>query len=384
MLRDESIGLRAYLSESSGIGGTLKDEPDDFLVEEITPDGTILEIGKSISFESTPGDYTCFTVEKKNWDTMRAAKEIGRRCSLSHTRINFAGTKDRRAISAQRMSAWKIPVEKLEKVSIKDITIRDFSQSAEPISLGTLKGNRFTVTLKGVSNGADKEAQKIVSELGGKTPNFYGSQRFGIRYDNHIIGKLLLMGDIKGATLEHICGVGEPGDEPEEATNARNSLKETMDFKAAFNSFPNYLGFEKSVINHLARVPTDFAGALREVPKKLRWMFIHAYQGYVFNRALSEHIKSGDVPESLPLAGYAIDLDPITARLLEEDGIKPENFKLPSMPELAMEGVKRDCLVEFSGFEILDFNEADSNLRMKFSLPTGAYATMLLREIMKN
>jgi len=397
--RPESvIGLRIYLSKTKGIGGALKGEPEDFIVEEITPGGIILEVGKSQEFPQGSGDYTHFTLEKKNWDTMRAVKEVARACHVSHTRIKFAGTKDRRCISAQRMSMWKVPAETLRKVKIKDITLRDFCLSDEPVNLGESNGNRFTVNINGVENGADEKTGKIIKELNGSIPNFFGAQRFGLRLNNHVVGKYILKGQFKEAVMSNLC---DTGGEPEEATRAREELRATEDFKTAFHTFPDYLGFEKSVLNHLIQKPTDFVGALRVVPKKLRLMFVHSYQGYIFNEALSEYIEKGErregreatlrtgsldanlVPKELPMVGYDIELDDVTKKILEREGMKKEDFKIPSMPEMGMKGEMRDAFVEFKGFEIVGFNEEEANLRVRFSLPPGAYATMLLRELIK-
>ncbi len=381
MSSEERVGLRAYLSKIKGIGGAIKREPEDFLVEEVTPDGIVLGIGGSQRFEDEPGDYTHFTLEKNNWDTMRAVKAIARACGVSHKRLKYAGTKDRRSISAQRVSAWKVPKEKLEKLRIKDIMLRDFSTSDSPVNLGTLSGNRFTIVIREVADDADKTVQKTVEQLGGRMPNFFGKQRFGMRLDNHIVGKHILKGRFKEAVMEFVAGTG---DEPENATGAREELKKTEDFKKAFETFPNYLGFEKSVLNHLVKTPTDFVGALRVLPKKLRKMFVHAYQGYVFNLALSECIEKGEIPEELPLVGYTTKPDSISARILEEEDMKTEEFKVTPMPEMSLEGETRATLQEFRGFEVADFNEKDSKITVRFMLPPGTYATMLLREIMKD
>jgi len=374
------IGVLGYLSKPDGIGGIIKEKPEDFIVEEITPEGIVLEVGKSQEFPIGSGDYTHFTLEKNNWDTMRALKAVARACKVSHTRIKFAGTKDRRSISAQRVSIWKIRPEVLEKVKIKDMILRDFSFSDEPVNLGSSLGNRFTITIKNVTEGADKRIEKIVKELGGKTPNFFGSQRFGIRLNNHTVGKHILKGEFRDAVLEYLCGTG---DEPEEATRAREELRKTEDFKAAFHSFPAYLGFEKSVLNHLTVKPTDFVGALRVVPKKLRLMFVNSYQGYIFNLALSEYIKEGKAPKELPMVGYIIELDEATKKVMKIEGVKTGDFKISSMPEMSLEGVAREAFVDFKDFEIRDFNEASHNIKVRFSLPPGAYATVLLRELMK-
>lgn len=380
MSADGEIGILTYLSKTKGIGGAIKENPADFLVEEITPKGVVLEIGRHQEFQDSEGEYTHFTLEKNNWDTIRALKTVARACNVSQKRLNFAGTKDRRAISTQRVSAWNVPRETLEKVSVKDLQLRDFSKASQPINLGDLIGNRFTAVIHGAPKDAEKAVKKIVEELDGKTPNFFGSQRFGLRLNNHKVGKLIIKGDFEGAMTSYLC---DTGGEPEKATRAREELRETKDFKKAFQEFPKYLGMEKSVLNHLSKTPNDYIGAMRVLPKKLRWLFIHAYQGYIFNLALSRYIESGKIPDELPQVGYTTKPDEVTTAVLEGEGMKPEEFKIKPMPEMSFEGASRKSLVEFKEFEILGFNETDSNITLRFVLPPGAYATVLLRELMK-
>jgi tRNA(Glu) U13 pseudouridine synthase TruD len=112
-------------------------------------------------------------------------------------------------------------------------------------------------------------------------------------------------------------------------------------------------------------------------------MFVHAYQGYIFNLALSEYMRRGERPEELPMAGHEISLDQITEGILKEEGMSKENFRSKSMPEMSMPGEMREAFVEFKDFGISDFNPVGGNITVRFSLPPGAYATVLLRELMK-
>ena len=54
---------------------------------------------------------------------------------------------------------------------------------------------------------------------------------------------------------------------------------------------PKHLGIESALLNYLIKNETDFGGALRKLPKKIRKLYIHAYQSYLFNKALSIYVK---------------------------------------------------------------------------------------------
>ena len=381
-MQEKQVGILRYLSDTEGIKGSIKQTPDDFIVCEITPEGTVLKPGKNETFEDKGGDYTHFTLEKRDWNTMRAVSEISKRVGVSRKRFKFAGTKDRKALTVQRVSAWKVSKENLEKVRLKDIELRDFSKSDEPVNLGCLQGNYFMINIDGVEEGL-KRTKSIVKELDGKVPNFFGLQRFGNRLNNHIVGRKLLKGSLEEAAMEFLCG-GRENEENENAREAREAFEKSRDVKGALNDFPNYLGYEKSVLNHLAVVPTDYAGALRRLPKKLRWMFVHAYQAYIFNHALSRHIKEGNAPEELPLVGSESAVDDTTAQILLDEDIKKEEFEIKPMPELSSKGEFRRSFITFKEFKAEDLNPATQKIRVSFKLGKGSYATSVLREFMKN
>ncbi|MEE8402182.1 MAG: tRNA pseudouridine(13) synthase TruD, partial [Candidatus Hydrothermarchaeaceae archaeon] len=337
--------------------------------------------------ENPDGEYTHFTLEKTNWETLRAIKELARSLRVSRKRFGFAGTKDRRAITRQRVAVWKVETDALKRVNIKDLKLSDFKKSDERVSLGDAKGNRFKITVRDVAIEGDmletllKEAVSQLERRG--VPNYFGYQRFGtIRPNTHLVGRELLRGDIKSATLAYLIN---PFDgEREDAYNARKTLEETMDFKRALELFPKRLGYERSMLDSLSKNPNDYAGALRRLPKKLRWLFIHAYQGYLFNRVLSRALEKGIEIETIPLFGYETvfsdgEQSDIEMAVIEEEGISLENFDITSMPELSMEGQYRDAFIKVRP----KFTVNEDGYTCEFDLPRGSYATVVLREFMK-
>ncbi|MFH0862964.1 MAG: tRNA pseudouridine(13) synthase TruD [Candidatus Altiarchaeota archaeon] len=378
--RDIYIGMAEYVSSTSGIGGTIKGEPGDFMVAEITPEGAVLGFDGDKPGDMSPGAYTHFTLVKENWDTMRALKEVAQRIGVSRDRFQFAGTKDKRAFTAQRVSAYKVPLERLRGVKIKDIVLKDFTYADENLGLGSLKGNRFTIKVRGVKPGAKDLIEATSAQLTSGFPNFYGHQRFGdVRPITHEVGKMMLVGDFEGAVLTYV-GKSFEGEGPD-TTALRDSLAESRDFQAALENFPTNLGYEKSLLNHLIQYPGDWQGALRTFPGGLQKMFIHAYQSHIFNRALSECIRRGLTVESLPLVGWDVEADDISARILEADGIRRENFKVAGMGELASKGEYRDA---YSVAEDFTYSLEGGDATFGFSLGKGSYATVLLREYMKD
>jgi tRNA pseudouridine13 synthase len=380
---DTILGMDHYLSDSPGIGGRLRETIEDFVVEEIARDFP----------EDPEGEYTHFTLEKRNWDTLRAIKSLARALRVSHKRFGFAGTKDKRAVTRQRVSVWRVGPEELEKVRIRDLSLSDYRKCTERINLGDAGGNRFSITIRDVEAGdlgeRLEETRRQLDDKG--VPNFFGYQRFGvIRPNTHLVGERILRGDLEGAVMEYI---GRPyQDEREDAYNARKLVEDTRDYRQALEVFPRRLNYERSMLDALAKNPNDYAGALRRLPKKLRWMLVHAFQSYIFNRTLSRMIEEGMEihGRDIPLVGYETRLEgpvgEIVGGVLEEMAMKTEDFKTPSMPELASPGGHRPAAMETN----LDYSILEDELHpgkekcvVVFDLRPGSYATVVLREVMK-
>ena len=148
---EAQIGMSGYYTDNPGLGGILKQEPEDFIVEEINEKGTIILLEGDDSIKDIQGDYAHFTLVKRNWDTIRAVKEVSKALWISQRRLGFAGTKDKRALTSQRVSVGKIGLDKLKNIRIKDITIKDIRYADDPIRLGDLWGNRFSIVLRHIN-----------------------------------------------------------------------------------------------------------------------------------------------------------------------------------------------------------------------------------------
>ncbi len=420
---EKFVGMEVYFTKSKGFGGVLKRNPEDFIVEEIP-----IEIPRK-----EDGPFLAMKIRAKNWETFRLFNEMAKRLGLRTSQIRFAGTKDKRAITTQ----WiVVPIRNeeyvLRKISrIRNLEVLEYYHTDHMLTLGELQGNRFEITIREVSEDAEEIFYSVKSELdsiGGRFPNFYGIQRFGtVRPITHVVGRLLIEGKYEEALLE-LIGHPFPG-ESEEVVEARKYLYETRDYEGAYRRFPERVGFEKKMLEHLVRHPGDFVGAFRSLPKALRLIYIYAYQSYLFNRILSERIRR-ELPISEPIEGDIIIplVRPITTELsrgiyvdkwnlekarkkvkegkafvtglvpgtsakiargvpgeierkiLEEEGVSPKDFVVPKLPELTSDGTRRALSVPVKW---LGWSFPPGCVKMSFELYKGCYATCLLREFMK-
>jgi len=148
----------------------IKNKAEDFCVEEIMD----LKKGK--------GKYVYFILKKKNWNTMDAINKIGRRLNISSKRFGFAGLKDKKAITEQYVSVKGANEEELRELKIKDIEIKIVGRGKEKIRLGSLKGNKFKIRVKG-------KIRKVKWII-----NYFGEQRFGT--ETYKLGREILKGKV--------------------------------------------------------------------------------------------------------------------------------------------------------------------------------------------
>ena len=93
---ESACGIEHYASDVDGVGGRLRDHPEDFQVRE-------RERFDAEPIDADPGDYPWLVcrVSLSNRDTNDFARALANGCSISRERIAWAGTKDKRAVTTQ-------------------------------------------------------------------------------------------------------------------------------------------------------------------------------------------------------------------------------------------------------------------------------------------
>ncbi len=427
--QDQALGMEYYITDAAGCGGMLRRTPEDFLVEEVYED---------LSYEG--GRYLVLEVEKKNWDTHHLIREMSRQLRISQKRFGWAGTKDKRAVTSQRISIMNLEESELQRITLPDLKIRVLGRTNRAVGLGDLLGNRFRVKIRGLTcPNPEKDMAAITEQIGNQkgVPNFFGVQRFGdTRPVTHKVGEAIVRGNIEEAVFIYLA-MPYPG-EMERTRIARQKLWESRNIAESLKSYPDYLRFEVAMLNYLVMHPGDYAGSFSVLSPNLRRLFVHAYQSYLFNKILSRRIASGlslaeaaegdvvcfargDLPDvsrlqavtkenleavnrlmergrayvTLPLIGYDSSLakgaeGEIETSILMEENIGPEDFRVSACsvsgysvsacPDLGSRGARRAALLKVSPKIAIKGNSAE----LEFFLPSGSYATVVLREYMKS
>ncbi len=399
-----------FYTKTPGIGGRIKQRIEDFVVEEMPLQNP--RKAKGCEQKENAGkcddEYIIFWLEKFNWDTNQILKLIAKKLHVSENRMRIAGTKDKRALTRQRVSLWDPDgemEERLRDVRIKDIKIYNISRGNR-LSLGELQGNMFDITVRDVSFSEDeirKMLEKIFEEMKKGIPNVFGPQRFGeTRPITSVVGKEMLKGNFENAVKTYLADYFEQ--EPDDAKKARRLLSENWNpegFKKSIETFPYRLKNERSMLFYLQEQPKDFVGALRRLPKRLRKMFLNAYQAEIWNRLADELFmesakskKGTENNTSIPLVGYDTELDddnPLHKKIigiLKRDKIRLADFAMKGIPELKCNGSERNFLLLPKNMKVVrisddEFNAGKKAVQISFYLPAGSYATVILKEVMK-
>ncbi len=429
-----SMGMEFYSTDISGTGGRIKKQYEGFIVEEITPTQETLSIRpwKEDTDYAVDGDrrkHIHFTVQKMGLTTMDVATILAAELKIPHHLVNYAGLKDKRAVTAQRMSVPSGALRYFDEMRLTNIMIGDLQYARKSLQIGELWGNRFTIRLEDMDVTC-QDALDSARTLGEHhLLNYFGVQRFGItRPSNFLVGKSLVMRDYEEAARAMLALTNEY--ESDELTEARQKLQDELHpTEKILDAFPQDMRHERVVIKYLISNPGEYEHAFARIEPRIQTFFIHSYQSFLFNRLLSKRVESS-IPIDRPNPGdFLIQLDEphagrdswqlVTERNLDESEqlVSAEEFgvacpvpgystKIPpsKQTEMLMDVLKEEG-VALSAFRFPKSRAQNSpgglhlasirakeltiecdaeSLVLRFKLRKGSYATIVLREIMRN
>ena len=413
------LNANTYVTSQKGIGGTIRNQYEDFYVEEIPeiiPDGE--------------GPNVYVWIEKLGRTTLDVVLDIARDLHISRKRMGFAGMKDKKARTRQWICIANMDSEEqFRQVENLDIYKTDFLnvvRGRKKLRMGQLKGNKFKILIRDlddIENSADT-ANEVLKELESTgVPNYFGWQRFGKpRNNTHLVGEALVENDLKKAVDRYI---GNPCEDEGEENQLARQAYDDGDLEKSLSLMGKGMRYEKMMVKQLIRdskkgdlTDKSYMNALHALPKPLQRMFVHAYQSYLFNEAVSNRVNMGinkyvegdiviDSEEQIvrdkspdefqelitnfeanptcPLYGTKVPFAEGEVGQMEKDiltkyNIKKEDFEVPKMPRLGSHGLRRAMR-----FQVWDAQATptDEGVLCEFSINKGSYATAVLREIMK-
>ena len=348
----------------------IKQQPEDFIVEELPlyePCGS--------------GTHTYLWIEKRGINTHDAVRRLAAVIGKRGADAGVGGLKDAVAVTRQWISFEHVKENRdaLAAYATPELKVLALTAHGNKLKMGHLRGNRFTITLRLADDMPDAdEARNALLErakfvcaqlkvLG--VPNYYGTQRFGRGEQNAALGRMLVRGDRDG-------------------------------FQRAFN---------------------ESHGAARPPDRKLRNLLVNAFQSELFNRVLALRLSemgrllpgdlaclhrngavfavntAEDAAREQPRAD-ALEISPsgplfgpqmpnptqrpleVEAQVLAESGVTASDFgrrEAESQP-----GARRSLRTVLMEDPLIE--SVSGGVLMKFALPSGSYASVVLREVLGN
>lgn len=400
----------AYLLDGPGVGGRLKLAPEDFIVHEIP------------SYEpSGAGEHLYLLVRKAGCSHGEAVRAIARATRCSERAIGFAGMKDKVAVTTQWFSVHTPHDAPAELKVAEGVEIIDASRHGNKLRRGHLRGNEFTIKLREVDPVYAPRVLRMLRLLASRgVPDYFGAQRFGYRANNHLLGWALLQRDWQ-ALLDEL--LGSRGSAFPDHQRERREQYDAGHYREAISAWGRRDRQERLALGQLAAGHSP-ERACRALGDRMLEFWVNAAQSAIFNRLLDQRIENGlldrlragdlawkhdsravfrvestdlntpeivgrlqrlEVSPSGPLWGAdmmraegdtAVEEQAALARF----GLTPDDFD-----SSRVRGARRAMRVPiFNPRAEGGFDDRGPYIEVAFALPRGAYATVVLREIMRN
>jgi tRNA pseudouridine13 synthase len=377
---------------------------DDFLVEELAD----LRLGL--------GSFALYRMEKKGWTTPDALAAVRRRWRIDLRRLSYGGLKDRHAHTIQYFSIYRGPARKLTH---SGVDVSYLGQSDQPFTSGQIRANRFRLVLRRLAADETIYALEQLPHVAAQgVPNYFDDQRFGsVAGGGPFLARALLLGNHEEA-LRLALTASYPQDRRAQKEEKRRLRQHWGDWQQCKEHLGR--GHARSLVDYLVHHPQDFRGALARLRPELRGLYLSAYQSHLWNRVLAgwleEHLPAeqlvhvrlllGGVPMhrslseetlarlqalTIPLPSakvqFAADdsVRPYFERVLREEELTLEHFRLKGFREMFFSRGERSGLCVPSNLEWQqtadDLHPGAAKLELRFDLPRGSYATLLIKRI---
>ncbi len=314
---------------------------EDFVVDEVP-----------LYPRSGEGEHYYVRVEKRGLTTPAMVRAVTRAAGVDERDVGYAGLKDKHAVTTQWLSLpskarppseWQLP---------DGIVVLEESRHSNKLRTGHLLGNRFRITLDTPDTGALEKASAISEALKSRgLYNYFGGQRFGRRGDG--LGQAL--GWLReGAKLHGL---------PRFLTKLYPSVIQAEVFNRYFSA-RRALGLDRLITGEVVRL--DGAGAMFSVEDAERE---------------APRLASSDIHLTGPIFGPKARPASADAAALEHASIAELGLSSEAQDKLARlaPGTRRDLIAPLTDLSLSW--AAVGRLEVEFSLPSGSYATEVIRQL---
>lgn len=381
----------------------IKQKPEDFVVREAWRFD-----------EARRGEHYVYLMDKQKLSTLEAVERIAKAVGAPTRDISFCGLKDKQGRTEQIVAIKGRRAE----MQAPDLRLKFLGRTKAPLSSANLTANRFVVTVRDLSI---EEAERVpasvaeVSRVG--VVNYFDSQRFGgVKHGQGFLAKDLAFGRVERALHGYMAQPSEL-DRSEDAKVKAFWHQHWGDWEAR----PPHQAARRyrTIVERLRKDPKNWVKAFRAIDKRVRAMMVFEFQSYLWNESVRRYllgrlgprghlvlryqaghqlfpreVRDAERLESLrrmrfPLVGPDSTFDEPEVRKAVEDSLAREHVTLEQLgleaiPDMGFKHELRPLVVRPGKLSVVDprpdeVNRGRLKVTLAFTLPPGAYATLVVR-----
>ncbi|NVK23692.1 MAG: tRNA pseudouridine(13) synthase TruD [Gammaproteobacteria bacterium] len=333
--KDWSFDHWHYLYGKPEASAYFKQRPEDFVVTE------------NLGFELTgEGENLFLCIEKRELNTQQVCEYLAKFFKKRLRDIGYAGLKDKQSVSRQwfsvQMNVTQAP--DLSDLDTENIKLIEYKRHNKKLKVGALASNHFKIVLNQVEN-INHVVQKLTLIQHNGVPNYFGTQRFGFKGNNlnwadrMSSGEVIKNKKIKGFAL---------------SASRSYLFNQVVSQRLQSNLYEQAQNGDVFIL----------AGS-------------NSYFQEPVSKAIQERLANHDIQLSGPLFGQGqlesgndickieqqvANLHPKWIAMLQNNGLKQERRALSLYPSN------------------ITWQQNEDTLTLEFDLPTGCFATSVLRE----
>ncbi|MGX2955812.1 tRNA pseudouridine(13) synthase TruD [Ursidibacter arcticus] len=326
-----------YLFGKPQQAGRLKAQFADFIVKE--------ELGYDLTGE---GEFVAVKIRKTDANTLFVGEKLAEFAGISAKNMSYAGLKDRHAITEQwfclHLAGKETP--DFSQFQLEGIEILEVTRHNRKIRVGSLAGNYFELLLRDV-----QESPELIHRLNQIQavgfPNYFTEQRFGRDGHNLTQAQRWSSGEIK----------------------VKDRKKRSFYLSAARSEIFNLVVADRIASDTFKQV---IENDIVQLAGSNSWFIAQADE----LASLNQRLAQGDILLTAPLVGENSLQQTVSER--EQKIVSEQQLLLNLMAQERTNAARRSMFCVPTEFE---WHFEPEGLRLQFFLPSGSYATALVREL---
>jgi TruD family tRNA pseudouridine synthase len=381
--------------------------PSDFRVVE--------QFDSSILNKS--GSWRVYNVTKKGLTTTEVLGLMVTAAGVEKDQVSATGYKAKEGIAGQLVSVLGGAEIKMAE---PELMVRSLGRCDRALLADDVHSNAFEVVVRDLRGDDMRRLRHNMAQVRDfGMPAYFDDQRFGcLRHGQGFVVRNLIKGDLESAVRSLVAAASPYG--PDAIESYKAGIRDRWGNWEELAKFTHGRRGQ-SLFEHLRENPGDFEGAMRiGLSSRERTIHLYAYQSHLWNRAAALWVRQlagegkygwlpcdeGSLPVPrqlskealeafksavLPLPGQGAELDENAVRLykavFEAEGFSYDDFVNLDLPGFRPISEPRALYIQpeylrAAPAERDELYELNHKMRVRFTLPRGQYANLVLKRLL--